>query len=127
MRHIEEQKVFDKYPEIFREVNLSMQETCMCWGLEVPYSWIPIIDSLCGMLESKRKHYICNFNYNGESKTYKFPLVVAKQVKEKYGTLRFYYELDFGDQDVIDVAYKKFEDIVDGAISLASYQCSKLQ
>jgi len=38
-----EQEIFAKYPEIFKEKDLPMEQTCMCWGLEVPDSWLPIL------------------------------------------------------------------------------------
>jgi hypothetical protein len=73
-----EKDILEKYPKIFRQKDLSMQQTCMCWGLECNSGWYPLIDKLCEMLQWD----IDNNEY---------PQIEATQVKEKFGTLRFYY------------------------------------
>lgn len=71
------------YPKIFADRNLSMTETAMCWGFEHGDGWFNIINQLCGNIQ----HHI-----DWKTKTGKVvPQVVAEQVKEKFGTLRFYY------------------------------------
>lgn len=72
-------KIFDKYPKIFRQKDLPMTQTAMCWGLDCGDGWYKIIDRLCDTIQS----YIDN---NGK------PQVEATQVKEKFGTLSFYVE-----------------------------------
>lgn len=67
-----------KYPKIFADRHKSMQETCMYWGFECTDQWYWLIDQLCDSIQS----------YTDANKK---PQVVASQVKEKYGTLRFYY------------------------------------
>jgi hypothetical protein len=42
-----QQKLFDKYPKIFRQKDLSMQETAMCWGIACGNGWYDLIDALC--------------------------------------------------------------------------------
>ena len=75
MRKELDEKLCKTYPDIFRERDLSPQETCMCWGFPGD-GWYKIIDELCKQLTSIQK-------VTGLQ-------VVAKQVKEKFGTLRFY-------------------------------------
>ena len=75
-----------KYPKIFSERNKSMQETCMCWGFECGDGWFYLINRLCQAIQFR----IDNPGYNTEGKM-EIPQVVAAQVKEKYGTLRFYF------------------------------------
>jgi len=66
-----------------------MQETCMCWGFECGDGWFNILDQLMGNIQ----HHIDWKNQQKE----KFdrgegcPQVTLDQVKEKFGTLRFYY------------------------------------
>jgi hypothetical protein len=72
-----------KYPKIFAKRNDSMMETCMCWGFECGDGWYNILDQLCATIQ----HHIDWQNRKEE----KVPQVVAEQVKEKFGTLRFYY------------------------------------
>ena len=66
-----QKKLFDKYPKLFQEKDLSMQVTCMCWGIETDEGWSNLIDETCAKLE---KYKIC-----------------FTQVKEKFGGIRLYY------------------------------------
>lgn len=68
-----------------------MRETAMCWGFECGDGWYQILDSLCGQIQSH-----IDWRNKGENKVAQ---VVATQVKEKFGGLRFYYN---GGDDVID-------------------------
>jgi hypothetical protein len=70
-----------KYPKIFVDRNADMKDTCMCWGFECGDGWHWLIDNLCQCIQD----YIDN---NPEYATQ----VVATQVKEKFGGLRFYVE-----------------------------------
>jgi hypothetical protein len=91
MREDLDQQLCEKYPLIFADRNKSMQETCMCWGFEHGDGWYNIIDSLCANIQN---------HIDWQTKQGKtVPQVVATQVKEKFGTLRFYYN---GGDDVID-------------------------
>lgn len=70
----------NKYPKMFVNRHKSMQETCMCWGFSCGDGWFDLIDQLCGNIQS----YIDN------NKHLNVPQVTVDQVKEKFGTLRFY-------------------------------------
>lgn len=72
-----QEKLFEKYPKIFVEKDLPMSQTCMCWGIDTGNGWYDILDVLCSSLQ-------WDTDKNGR------PQVVATQVKEKFGTLRFY-------------------------------------
>lgn len=76
-----QKKLFEKYPKIFRQKDLSMKETCMCWGIDTGDGWYYLIDSLCGYLQGMTDN-----NPTHED----FGQIEAVQVKEKFGTLRFY-------------------------------------
>ena len=97
MRKELDEELCKKYPEIFRDRHGDMSTTAMCWGFECGDGWYNIIDAACAQ--------IMNRAYNNRLNNVKFPEVVATQVKEKYGTLRFYY--NGGD------------DYVDGVVSMA--------
>ena len=73
-----EQQLYEKYPKKFADKDKNMQESCMCWGIECPDSWYWLLSQFCGSIQS-----FIDSN--------KKPQVVATQVKEKYGGLRFYY------------------------------------
>ena len=103
-----EQKIFDKYPKIFGDRTKPKTETCMCWGLEVGDGWYDLIDVLCEALtytystsvkvdeEDGKRLGIEPYEFKAKDNYYfqvKPPQVVAEQVKEKFGTLRFYYRV----------------------------------
>ena len=82
-------KLFNKYPKIFRQKDLPMQETAMCWGICVCDGWYDLIDNLCMQIQ----HHI-NWTNIGPRENEKSELLwfEATQVKEKFGGLRFYYD-----------------------------------
>ena len=73
-----------KYPKMFVNRNKSMQETAMCWGFSCGDGWFDLIDELCDSIQS----YIDNNSRQDRI----IPQVIVEQVKEKFGTLRFYYQ-----------------------------------
>lgn len=102
MRDELDQQLCKKYPKIFANRHGDMMTTAMCWGFEHGDGWYDIIDRLCSNIQNhidwkndQREHLLKNNPYN-----LKIPdavnQVVATQVKEKFGSLRFYY--DGGDE-----------------------------
>ena len=81
----------ERYPKMMVNRPKSMMETCMCWGFECGDGWFNILDQLMGNIQ----HHIDWKNKDGIV----VPQVTLEQVKEKFGTLRFYYA---GGDDVID-------------------------
>jgi len=85
-------KLFEKYPKIFRQKDLPMQQTAMCWGIACGDGWYNIIDSLSAIIQS----HVEWLNGDGDHDYRDLPedhiktTVEATQVKEKYGGLRFY-------------------------------------
>jgi hypothetical protein len=75
-----DEKLVAKYPKIFADRHGNMMETCMCWGFSCGDGWYWLIDNLCSTIQS----------YLDSNKHLNHPQVVASQVKEKFGTLRFY-------------------------------------
>jgi hypothetical protein len=81
----------EKYPKMMVNRDKSMMETCMCWGFECGDGWFTILDQLMSNIQ----HHIDwnNKNFEKGYKQYKqVPQVTLDQVKEKFGTLRFYYQ-----------------------------------
>ena len=70
-----EKIIFAKYPKLFRQVSLPMDQTCMCWGLEIPDEWIDEIDTLCENIN----------NVNPDA-------IEFEQIKTKFGSIRIYYK-----------------------------------
>ena len=77
-------KLFKKYPKIFRQKDLPMTHTCMCWGICVGDGWYHILDVLCHGIQHR-------IEWKSKTKN-SIQQVEATQVKEKWGGLRFYYE-----------------------------------
>lgn len=74
-----------KYPSIFREIGGEPSQTCMAFGIECGNGWHDLIDLLCDSIS----HQVETTNqYYPQTKF----AVVAAQVKEKYGGLRFYVD-----------------------------------
>lgn len=88
MRHELDEKLCKDYPKIFANRNGDMTTTAMCWGFECGDGWYPLIDMLCREIQ-------WHLDKNAKPGT---PQFVASQVKEKFGTLRFYG--DGGDERI---------------------------
>lgn len=77
------EKMMKQYPMLFCQRNKSMQETCMCWGIEAGDGWYKPLNELCSYLEILNNTYYPKYRIR----------IQADQVKEKYGELRFYYSV----------------------------------
>ena len=121
-----QEKLFSKYPKIFGDRTKPMTETCMCWGLDVGDGWYDLIDVLCEALtytyttsvqvdeEDGKRLGIEPFKLEGKDSYYLIvepPQVIAAQVKEKYGTLRFYYREDYSEEIVSLIKTGKYPEL----------------
>lgn len=124
-----EQRLCEKYPDIFANRHKSIQESPMAFGFECGDGWYDIIDTMCELIkfhvEHQNQQNKRNIEYNeiftqGPEALKEYILktyssndriekdlaralhdgpravpqaitVTADQVKQKYGTLRFYY------------------------------------
>jgi hypothetical protein len=96
MNHELELKLYNKYPKILQNCGKSPMESCMSFWLEVEDGWYKILDECMEKLQ-----YFCDLC----SKDGREVQVVADQIKEKYGDLRFYvsvYGADKIEDDIID-------------------------
>ncbi len=86
--------LYEKYPEIFRQKDLPISQSCMPWGFSHGDGWFQIVDELCGQI----MEHVHNVNRHLNHRQSKgkdldlspMPVPEAVQVKEKFGTLRFY-------------------------------------
>ena len=91
----------EKYPKMMVNRNLPMTETCMCWGFDCGDGWYNILNQLMGNIQHyidwKEKQRNWNTEWNKKHPDElrvvpePIPQVTLDQVKEKFGTLRFYY------------------------------------
>lgn len=70
----------ERYPKIFAHRHGDPRETLMCFGFECGDGWFDLIDCLCREIQ-------WHLDKNAKADT---PQFVAVQIKEKFGTLRFY-------------------------------------
>jgi hypothetical protein len=69
-------RLYERFPDLYRQHDLPMSQTCMCWGFDVEDGWFDLVWMLSLALEDESKQ-------SGVK-------IEAVQVKEKFGGLRFY-------------------------------------
>ena len=72
-----------KYPKMMVNRHASVQETAMCWGFSCGDGWYNILNALMGNIQG-------HIDWKNKKEEV-VPQVTLDQVKEKFGTLRFYY------------------------------------
>ena len=92
-----ERTLVEKYPNLYQNYGGDIRQTCMGWGFSCGDGWFKLIDELSAKLEAKG--------------------IVASQVKEKFGGLRFY--IDPCEKDVFDEVHK----LIDEAASESLKTC----
>lgn len=120
-----DKKLCEKYPKIFVNRDSSAQASCMHWGFSHSDGWYRILELFC---EAATCTYATSTHVDDEDgkrlglKLNKYsdkyyleinpPMLIADQVKEKFGTLRFYYHLKF-DPVVLELSKSgKYPEIV---------------
>ncbi len=147
-----EKKLHETYPGIFPTPD-KPEEYATGWSIETDDGWYAIIDAMCHTManlhttrmqisESLAKALDIAPHNQREGATPEYflvvqpPKVIARQVKEKFGTLRFYYQLEFeprfqeqayGDHSFPEarlIAYR-YNSYVDGIVYLAEVFSSR--
>jgi hypothetical protein len=77
-----EEKLTALAPVFLRDMHGDETKTCMAFGIECSDGWFAIVKEMCEKIEA------VNRRLNGEA------LVVADQIKEKFGELTVYYSID---------------------------------
>ena len=90
-----EKAIFNRFPKLFRQANLSMQESCMYWGMDIPLSWFPVVEKLAEDINEIAQD-----------------CVEFSQIKEKWHELRVY--VDFVGEVSKEVV-KKVDSLIDEA------------
>lgn len=106
-------KLCEDFPRLFRDRNKSVSETAMCWGFQCGDGWFDLLYNLCFILNMLDEKYNLN--------------IAVSTVKEKFGTLRFYYIIlgpedddDFFDENVYENACGAVSQVIQMA-EVASY------
>lgn len=77
-------RLVNTFPLLYKDRHADMSVTCMCWGFECSDGWYDILWRLSSRLEPLIEEWIAQ--NPGEADSHPR----AAQVKEKFGTLRFY-------------------------------------
>jgi len=109
MREDLDKKLCETFPILYSGRKLPMTQTAMCWGFEHDDGWFDIIWDLSEKLESINNTKLKDNNIK----------IVASQVKEKFGTLRFY--VNGTTPDVSDEVYK----LIDEAETASEKTCER--
>ena len=136
-----QKKLYENYPKIFSDTGKPATESCMAWGIECGDGWYNIIDMLC---QSVSECYTTSIRINPEDGhivggepfyTIYPPDVIAAQIKEKFGTLRFYYSLKYNPKLIElentgrypDIAKVKngYSNYIDGMVHFAEVMSSR--
>ena len=75
-------KLYEAFPALYGDHDKSMSQTCMCWGFECGDGWFDLIWKLSKDIEAEAD------KAGLDSGSDNWPR--AEQVKEKFGSLRFY-------------------------------------
>jgi hypothetical protein len=73
-----ESRLQDEFPDMFKNLYGDPIKTCMAFGIECGDGWFELLRELC-------------FGIHAELDKANYPEFTIDQVKEKFGTLRFYY------------------------------------
>ena len=111
-------KLQEKYPAILQDLGGDPSETCMSarhGGIAVPDAWIPLLEET---------FKFCQFHHDKSG----YPQLVAEQIKEKFGSLRFYYRFEpcTSENAKYGEKFGRNEDYLRGAISFAEYISSTI-
>lgn len=93
-----------RYPLLYADRHKSVMETAMCWGFPGD-GWYHLLNDLSAELEHLIREWVSEHGTENHPR--------ASQVKEKFGTLRFYMT---GETD-------EMEDLIDEAEKLSAETC----
>lgn len=97
------------FPHLFRDRNVSMMQTAFCWGFEHGDGWEKIIRSAAEKIEPIIVKMMDDAIKAKDEEALDY-IPTTSQVKEKYGTLRWYMTCSTDEIDeIINEAEKKSE------------------
>lgn len=84
------------FPHVFADRSATMDKSCMHWGFECGDGWEPLIREAAYKLEP-----LIHAEITKDPESWKMGFNRAAQIKEKFGTLRFY--LTSGTDEMWDI------------------------
>ncbi len=103
-------KLVKKYPKILKDYKGDPKTTCMAWGISTDCGWFELLDKCMEALQ-----YFCD----SCSKDGREVQVVADQIKEKFGSLCFYYSA----HNANEIETHIIDSIVSAAEKKSKYVC----
>ena len=113
-----EQQLIEKYPKIFQIDESRRLEPFPMFGIECRDGWYDLLNHLCGLIQNhidwgnKQRNMLLISNPHNHEIPKEIPQVTVSQIKEKFGTLRFYYD---GGDECID-GMVRMADAMSGSI-----------
>jgi peptide subunit release factor RF-3 len=92
-----QQEFYEKYPELFERRHLSMQESCMYWGIDLKEEYRGLLHTICQMLQEYNKDKAIEHK------------VVFEQIKMKWGRPAFYFHSDADNKETYYLLLDKIE------------------
>ncbi len=111
-----EQKIFDRFK--FYRPELSNKVSLMCFGFECGDGWFQLLWNLSEKIDAILIKYIPEQELAKRLLTDDMPINIS-QVKEKFGTLRFY--VNFG--DISEKVYYEIEEAINDAEEISAVTC----
>ena len=111
-------KLYEKYPNLFSNKDKSIQQSCMAWGIECNDGWYDLLSAVCWRIFQHEKNITDRVrirnenNKENDQSDLEYQPVKFDQIKEKFGGIRIYYS--GGD------------DYVHGVVSLADEMSYKI-
>lgn len=104
-----QEDLYKKYPKIFRRKDLNSDPTksLMCYGLDVGDGWYSVLDVTCQKLTEACKEYNIGIR--------------AAQVKEKFGALTFYIDIENSHPPVPEKEFRKIKENIYDIIQTGSF------
>jgi len=88
-----QEKLYNKYPKLFYQKDLPMQQTCMCWGIECGNGWYTIIDNACRLLQ----HHV-DSSRKEKARILRWNRMLRQAVNGKATNLHRYFAKAYGEE-----------------------------
>lgn len=93
-----ELKLKERFPKLLVDMYGNPHQTCMSYGISCDDGWYDLLYNLCDELQ-------CLSDAYGKQ-------IVATQIKEKFGGLRFYVKVESPNDKISDEEWKRIHDTI---------------
>jgi len=114
--------LYKKYPKLFKQANLPMTQTCMCFGIECGSGWFDILDQMCGLIQNHINNARKNMYY-----TKQYNRVLHQAINGNDRNLRYYYFKIYKDQQEVEKRVKSDIQLKPKRIPFHTQACPQLE